>query len=269
MSGSNPQPDRQQPGDGPPGPPRLVFQPDEKQAQRVGRVRVISLVAAAILMIVGLALIISYHPPPVKLAKPQAPTTSIPPSESVAPATPQAPSPPASARTSGVQVAQSVVAAVDTLVNAAAQKWVRVSELAPQTTLTRDNAQEVADGFRRAALLADSARQDIRSARQRGELVLTASRQAESNLGFRLGYLYSALDRYLKSLDDDAADRQAYYATLETSAQAFLKDDTAESETQQNVAMSYLRHSEDRQASIKRLADQVREAQGNIDNAGR
>jgi hypothetical protein len=159
------------------------------------------------------------------------------------------------------------VAAVDTFVSAAGAMWARASELASQGNVTRDNAQAAADGFRRAAVLADSARQDIQSARQRGELVRSASRQAESGLGFRLSLLYTAIDRYLKLLDDDAADRQAYYASLEASAQALLQDDPAESETQQNVAMSYLRHSEDRQAGLKRLADQMREAQRNVDNA--
>ena len=158
---------------------------------------------------------------------------------------------------------------LDSLVSAAREKWARASDLAWQGNMTRDNAQEASDGFRKAALLADSARQDIQSARQRGELVRSASRQAESSLGFRLSVLYTAIDRYLQSLDEDAADRWAYYDRQEASAQALLQDDSAESETQQNVAMSYLRNSEDRQAGLKRLADQMREAQGNIDNAGR
>jgi hypothetical protein len=270
LSGSDPQHDRQQPGEGPPGPPRLVFKPDAKQAGRVARVRMITLLTAAILMIIAFALIISYRPPPVKIANPEPPRATTPPAESAAPASPQVPSrPPPAPRQTGVEVARSAVAAVDSLVSAAREKWSRASELAPQGTVTRDNAQDAADGFRRAALLADSARQDIQSARQRGELVRSASRQAESSLGFRLSLLYTAIDRYLKSLDEDAADRQAYYASLEASALALLKDDAAEAETQQNVAISYLRHSEDRQAGIKRLAAQMREAEGNITNAGR
>lgn len=274
LSGSEPQYDPRRPDEKPvasSSPPGLVFKPDVQQAVRVGRVRMFSLLAAAILMIIALFLIISYRPPPVKLTNSEAPRGSTPPVESVAPASSQVPSlsAPAPRPTAGVQIARSAVAAVDTLVIAAGQKWARASELAAQGTMTRDNAQEAADGFRRAALLADSARQDIQSARQRGELIRSASRQAESRLGFRLSVLYTAIDRYLKSLEEDAADRHAYYARLETSAQALLKDDPAESETQQNVAMSYLRHSEDRQAGLKRLADQMREAQRNIDNAGR
>jgi hypothetical protein len=77
------------------------------------------------------------------------------------------------------------------------------------------------------------------------------------------------MDRYLKSLDEDAADRRAYHEKSAASVQAVLADDSAESETQQNVATSYLRNSEDRQPSIKQLADQMREAQRNIENAGK
>ena len=273
MSGSQPPHDPRRPGEKPVAPasqPPLVFRPDAKQILRVARVRMFSLLAAAILMIVALFLIISYRPPPVKLTRPEVPKASTPPFESTAPVSRQVPSRPASPpRTTGVEVARSVVAAVDSLVGAAGEKWIRARELASQATLTRDNAQEAADRFRRAALLADSARQVIQSAKRRGELVRSASRQAESRLGFRLSVLYTAIDRYLKSLDEDAADRQAYYAGLEASAQALLTDDPAESETQQNVAISYLRHSEDRQAGLRRLADQMREAQRNVDNADR
>jgi hypothetical protein len=274
LSGSEPHYDPLQTDEKPgasSSPPGLVFKPDVQQAVRVARVRMFSLLAAAILMIIALVLIISYRPPPVKITNSAAPRDSTPPVESVAPASPRSSSPsaPAPRPIAGVEIARSVVAAVDTLVNAAGEKWARASELAAQGTVTRDNAQQAADGFRRAALLADSARRDIQSARQRGELVRSASRQAESRLGFRLSVLYTAIDRYLKSLDEDAADRQAYYVKLDASAQALLADDAAESETQQNVAMSYLRHSEDRQAGLKRLADQMREAQRNIDDAGR
>ncbi len=273
MSGTNPRHDPQRPEErpaAPPSQPPLVFKPDAKQVVRVARVRMFSLLAAAILMLIALALILSYRPPPVKIVNAEAPKATAPPVESVPPAAPQAPSRPVSApRPAGAEVANSVVAAVDSLVGAADEKWARARELSSQATLTRDNAQEAADRFRNAALLVDSARQDIQSARQRGELVRSASRQAEAVVGIRLSRLYAAIDQYLKSLDEDAADRQAYYAGLVASAQALLRDDPAESETQQNVAMSYLRHSEDRQAGLRRLSDQMREAQRSIDNAGR
>ena len=158
---------------------------------------------------------------------------------------------------------------LDTLVSAAAEKWLRAAEFLPQGTVTADNAQEAAERLRKAVILADSARRVISLGRQQAELIRKASREAESNAGFRLSVLYSTMDRYLKSLDEDAADRHDYYARLLASVEAMLLNDPAESETQQNVAMSYLRHSEDRQANIRRLAEQVREAQRNIDNAGR
>jgi hypothetical protein len=181
----------------------LVFKPDVQQAVRVARVRMFALLAAAILMIIALVLIISFRPPPVKPTNSEASKGSTPPVESVAPASPQAPSrvAPAPRPIAGVEIAHSAVAAVDTLVSAAGEKWARASDLAAQGTVTSDNAQEAAGGFRRAALLADSARRDIQSARQRGELVRSASRQTESRLGFRLSVLYTAIDRYLKSLD--------------------------------------------------------------------
>jgi hypothetical protein len=77
------------------------------------------------------------------------------------------------------------------------------------------------------------------------------------------------MGRYLKSMDEDAAGRRAYYVKTAASVEAVLLDDLAESETQQNVAMSYLRQSEDRQPSIRRFAEQMREAQRNIENAGK
>ena len=271
MSGFEPQREVRRPDEKPPAPPGLVFKPDVQQAVRVARVRMYTLLAAAVLMVVALVMIISYRPPPVTRPGREAPKGASPPVESVSPAKPQAPSQPAAVlrKTSGVDVARSAVAAIDALVRSAAEKWVRAAELSPQGTVTRDNAQPAADELRKAVILADSARQDILSARQQAELVRAASRAAESGPAFRLSVLYSAMDRYLKSMDEDAADRRAYYVKSVASIEAVLVDDPAESETQQNVAMSYLRHSEDRQSSIKRLAEQMREAQRNIENAGR
>jgi hypothetical protein len=161
------------------------------------------------------------------------------------------------------------VAAVDTLVSAAREKWARAAELAPKGTAAGRDTQEAAEALRRAATLADSAQQDIRQAQQQAERIRAASREADSRVAFRLSVLYTAMDQYLGSMADDAEDRHAYYAKSEAAVEALMRSDGAESEIQQNVAMSYLRHSEDRQASLKRLADQVREAQRNIDNAGR
>jgi hypothetical protein len=252
-------------------PPGLVFKPDARQSMLVARVRAFTLMAAAVLMVVALVLIVSYRPPPVTQLSQEAPGRTSPPLESVSPARPQVPSQPASvSRKAGRnEIARSAVAVLDTLVSAAAEKWMRAAEFLPQGTVTNDNAQEAAEKLRKAVILADSARQVISLGRQQAELVRKASREAESNAGFRLSVLYSTMDRYLKSLDEDAADLHDYYAKLLTSVEAMLVNDPAESETQQNVAMSYLRHSEDRQANIRRLAEQVHEAQRNIDNAGR
>lgn len=274
MSGSEPQRDAQRTDEKPPAPsspPGLVFKPDVRQAVRVARVRTYTLMAAAALMVVALVLVISYRPPPTTRPGQESSKGASPPIESAIPARPQVPSQPAAGlrKASGFDIARSAVAAIDTLVSAAAEKWVRATELSPQVAVTRDNAQQAAEGLRRAVILADSARQDILLARQQAELVTAASRKAESGPAFRLGVLYSAMDRYLKSLDEDAADRRAYYVRSEASIEAVLVEDPAESETQQNVAMSYLRHSEDRQPSIKRLAEQMREAQRNTENAGR
>jgi hypothetical protein len=274
LSGTDPSPDQQRHDEQPPAPPaqpRLVFKPDEKERERVARVRLLSFLAAGALMIVAFIMIISYRPPPVKLTLPEASRGLVPPTESAAATVSSMPSlaAPAARSAAGAEIVRAVTAAVDTLVSAAAEKWARASELGSQGIVTRDNAQVAADGFRKAAALADSARQDIRSAQQRAELVRDASRQTESRLSFRLSILYTAMDRYLRSLDDDAADRYSYYTKLQASAEALFQGDEAESEIQQNVAMSYLRHSEDRQAGLKLLLNQVREAQRNITNAGR
>jgi len=123
--------------------------------------------------------------------------------------------------------------------------------------------------LRKAVIIADSARRDIALARRQAEVVLRLSREAGSRTAFRLGVLYTALDRYLKTLGDDAEDRYAFYVKSEASVKAMVLGDEAESETQQNVANSYLRNSEDRQARVKRLEQQVREALGNLENVGR
>jgi hypothetical protein len=274
LNDSEPQHDVKLPEDTPrasSAPPGLVFKPDVRQSVRVARVRAYTLMAAAVLMVVALLLIISYRPPPMALPDQEALKGTSPPVESVSPASPQTSgqlaSEPRKAR--GGDIARSTMSAIDTLVSAAAEKWLRAAEFLPQGTVTSDNAQVAAEKLRKAVILADSARQDISLGRQQAELVRQASREAESGAGFRLSVLYSAMDRYLKSMDDDAADRRAYYAKSMASVEAVLLADLAESETQQNVAMSYLRHSEDRQPTIRRLAEQMREAQRNIDNAGR
>ena len=274
MSSTEPQRDVQHTDEKPPAPsspPGLVFEPDVREAVRVARVRMYTLMAAAVLMIVALVLMVSYRPTPVNRPGQQVSRDTIPSTESESPANPQSPTQPTAElhKASGADIARSAVAAIDTFVSAAAEKWVRATELSPQVPVTRDDAQEAAEELGKAVILADSALQDIRLARQQAEFVRSASREAESGPAFRLGVLYSAMDSYLKSMDDDAADRRAYYEKSEASVKAVVLDDLAESETQQNVATSYLRHSEDRQPSIRQLAEQMREAQRNIENVSR
>ncbi len=238
---------------------------------RVARVRTITLLAAAILMVVALMLIISYRPPPVVLSGVTAAKDTIHPTESVSPASPQTAVQPAAVprKPSGAEIARSAAAAVDTLVAAAGEKWLRASELSSQNVITGDKADDALAKQRKAVIIADSARRDVALARRQAEVVLRLSREAGSRTAFRLGVLYTALDRYLKSMRDDAEDRYAFYAKSEVSVKAVLLGDEAESETQQNVANSYLRSSEDRQAGIKRLEQQVHEALGNLENSGR
>jgi hypothetical protein len=222
-------------------------------------------------MVVALYLIISYRPPPVVLSGVAAAGDTSLPTESVSPAVPQAAvqSTVAPRRAGGAEIARAAVATVDTLVGAAGEKWLRATELLPPGVVTADNAGDAAAQLRTAVIILDSARRDIARAGLQAEVVLRVSRQAGSRTAFRLGVLYTALDRYLKSMRDDAEDRYAFYAKSEASVKAVLLGDEAESETQQNVANSYLRRSEDRQAGIKRLEQQVREALGNLGNAGR
>ena len=248
-----------------------MFRPDVQQVARVARVRTFTLIAAAVLMVVALFLIITYRPPPVVLsgAKPNADT--IPRLESPSPAAPQPAGQPAVVprRPSGVDVARSAASAVDRLVADAAGKWQRAAELLPAGGVTGDTTDDAAAKLRKAIIIADSARRDIEQARQQAEVVLRASREEESRTAFRLGVLYKALDRYLKEVGDDALDRFTYYAKSEASVKALLSGDEAESEIQQNVANSYLRSSEGRQAGIKRLNQQVREALGNLESVRR
>jgi hypothetical protein len=252
-------------------PPALVFKPDERQAARVARVRTYTVMATAVIMLGALILILSYRPQPPAQPVQTTPARAAFPAESVVPAlapvvTEQAPN---RRETGVVEVAQLATATIDTLMGRAAEKWLRATELSPQGIVTRENGEDAAAKLRRAAILADSARGDIALARQQAEVVFRASREAKSGDAFRLSVLYAAVDRYVKSVADDAGDRYSFYSKLEVSVRAVLLGDQAESETQQNVAMSYLRRSEERQAGIRRLAQQVREALHNIDNAGR
>jgi hypothetical protein len=234
-------------------------------------VRTYTVMATAVIMLGALILILSYRPQPPAQPVQTTPARAAFPSESVVPAlapvvTEQAPN---RRETGVVEVAQLATATIDTLMGRAAEKWLRATELSPQGIVTRENGEDAAAKLRRAAILADSARGDIALARQQAEVVFRASREAKSGDAFRLSVLYAAVDRYVKSVADDAGDRYSFYSKLEVSVRAVLLGDQAESETQQNVAMSYLRRSEERQAGIRRLAQQVREALHNIDNAGR
>jgi hypothetical protein len=252
-------------------PPELVFKPDERQAARVARVRTFTVLATAVIMLGALVLILTYRPRPPARSVQMAQARYVPPAESAtsAPAPAAIQQPLVYHETSVVEAAQLAAATIDTLVSRAAEKWLRTTELSPQGIVTRDNGEDAATKLRKAVILADSARRDIALARQQAEVVFRASREAESGIAFRLSVLYAAIDRYVKSMADDADDRYSFYSKSEVSVKAVLLGDQAESEVQQNVAMSYLRRSEDRQNSIRRLAQQVREALRNIDNAGR
>jgi len=270
LSGSEPRHDEHPEGEAT-APPGLVFKPDVQQTVRVARVRTYTLLATAILMVVALVLILSYRPPPVVLSDQEATRSPFPAAQSESSLYQPAPSRPSARPGSAgpASIARSTAAAVDTLLSAAAEKWVRAAELVPGDVVTRENAQAAIEGLRKAAVLADSARRDIMLARQRADLVRRASREAGSGSAFRLGVLYATTERYLKALDEDAADRRSFYEKSELSVKAVMLDDMAESEIQQNVATRYLRHSEEMQPSIRRLAEQMREAMRNFENVRR
>jgi hypothetical protein len=80
--------------------------------------------------------------------------------------------------------------------------------------------------------------------------------------------LYAAADRYVKLLGEEAGDRVLHCEMMELSVKAVLADDPAEAETKANVAMSYLRRSDERQRSLLRLARQMQEALGNLAGGG-
>ncbi len=277
LNEQEPRPDQKQPerptpeAPEPVAPPRLVFTPDGRQAARVLRVRTFALIITAVVMAGALIVILTYRPRPqagsgllasLRGGLPYDTAPRIP-----APSVPQQPA--ARHEPSAFEVARLATGAIDTLYNKAVEKWQRATELTPQGVVTRDNGEGVAAKLTRAVILADSARRDIALARQQAELVHRASRDAKSGAAYRLSVLYAAIDRYVKLLSDDAADRSSFYATSEASVRAVLLGDDAESETKQNVAMSYLRKSEDRQRSIQRQAQQVHEALQNLDNADR
>lgn len=233
--------------------------------------RTFTLLAAAVLTLGALILILTYRPHPPVLSEQiaLARTVPLPESATSVPAPAVIQHPPASHVTGVVGRAQLAAAAIDTLVSSAAGKWLRASELTPQGSVTRENGEDAVTKLRKAVVLADSARGDIALARQQAEVVFRASRDAESGTAFRLSTLYAAIDRYLKSIADDADDRYSFYSRSEVAVKAVLLGDSAEADVQQNVAMSYLRRSEDQQNSIRRLAQQVHEALLNIDNAGK
>jgi len=275
LSDVEPQPDKKQPGQ--PAetagvssvPPKLVFKPDGQQAVRIARVRMYTILAAVIILLVALVLIISYRPPVVAQSGSVVTARAVPPIEGQTPQpTPPAGQPsPAPRKVGAIDAARSAAAAIDTLVSRATEKWMRATELLPRGNVTRDNAEDAAAKIRKAVILADSARQDIAMSGRQADVVLRASRDTESGSAFRLSVLYSAIDRYVKSMLDDAEDRYEYYLKSEASITAVLLGDQAESEIQENVAMSHLRLSEERQPGIQRLARQMREALRNIENA--
>ena len=275
MNDPEPQPDKRQPDQpvvttGQAVPP-LVFKPDERQAARVARVQTFTVVVTAVLVVAALILIATYRPRPQVRSSQTTLARALPPVESAAstPAPAAVQQPPVRHEVSVVEAAQSAAATVDTLVSRAAEKWLRATELSPQGVVTSDNADDVATKLRKAVILADSARHDIALARQQAEVVFSASRTAGSGAAVRLSGLYDAIDRYVKSVADDADDRYSFYSKSEVSVKAVLLGDQAESEIQQNVATSYLRRSEDRQNSIQQLAQQVHEALLNVDNGGK
>lgn len=222
-------------------------------------------------MVIALVLILTYRPPNVKLTSPEPPrgvgyaADSALGSGRPAPIQPV----PVSRKVTTAGLARAEVSAIDARVNAASEKWSRARALSTNGAEAPDNAQEAVEQLRTAAILADSAKQDIRQAQQQAERIRAASREADSRVAFRLSVLYGATSQYLKSMADDAEDRYAYYAKLGSAVEALLRLDRAEFEIQQNVAVSYLRKSEDRQATLRRLAEQMREALRNIENAGR
>lgn len=233
--------------------------------------RMYTIIAAVILMLVALLLLVSYRPPVATRPGPATTLSTGRPIDSVAPLVPSPASsqPAVVQRKSGpVEIARAAASGIDTLISQAADEWLRASELLPQGDVPRDT-EDAAARLQKAAILADSARQQIVLAHGQADIIRQSSYEAGSNVAFRIGVLYTAADRYLKSMRDDAEDRYQYHVKSEASLQAALGGDHDEVEIQQNVANGYLRSSEERQPTIRRLAQQMDEALRNIENASR
>ena len=96
-------------------PPKLVFEPNKRQAERVARVRTFTVLAAAVLTLGALILILMYRPRPPALPVQIAQARTVPLPESTAPVpAPAVIQPPsASDETGAVRTAQLAAAAMD------------------------------------------------------------------------------------------------------------------------------------------------------------
>jgi len=251
-------PDETGPGDRPP-PPVLEFKVDPAAARRVARVRMYVLGATVVSLLLAFVFVLSYRPRLPMVNNATVDTLGerrFEPAVAGEPALSRPPAP--KAAQSPVDGTLAAVAAIDRAAAQAADCWVRAGQLMAEVRLDSAGAADAAVLLARAIAVADSAGDDVHTARATADAVRALSRSASGTLGFRLSVVYAAADRYVRSLEQDAKDRALYFRTLDEAVGMLIQGDQSGFVIKQNVANSYQRRSEERQRSVRRLAEELR-----------
>lgn len=243
-----------------------VFKPDPKLTARIARARYTMLVLTAVLVLAALVVLIAYRPrfvPRKQIGAVDTLSVSAGVSSPVQDRSSTAPvAAPEPVTADPVSKARAARTTIDRLVQASNDRWLRAQELLPSGAVDSAGAEAGVSALRRAIVLEDSSAGEIAEAGLQADAIRDAARAPDAaQSAYSISLVYTSADRYLKAVAADVRDRQSYLAETVEALAALLAGDMGEYETKTNVANSYRYRSDGQQRAIKRLADQLAQAE--------
>jgi hypothetical protein len=141
-------------------------------------------------------------------------------------------------------------------------RWLRALQMLPDGAVDRSRADAALGGVLRAGVLLDSAVADADIIRVEVDTILARSHASGlGSLAYRLSAVGAAAGRYARVLAADARERRECFALTEEALRMLSQDDTDEYDVKQNAANACRYRSRDRQRGLRRLRQQLSEAE--------
>ncbi len=243
-------------------PKELKFEPDKDKLIKIARFRRITLlvtlvlIVAAFIWVLFLPARLPVHERDKKTESRVTEELPVAMEKEVAPRVPER-----VVQSAGLNMAPArlAVARIDSGLGAAVQAWPRAEKVLAGNYLSQETVAEFLKRIEVAKAIADTVSRLVQNVEieleRLGEIMLKAVGKER----VRVGAVFAAARDYLKLVKEETSDRQNWLVAYEQAAQALGRNDRAEFEIKENVAVGFLRKCEARRRRLYRAGERLRE----------